>query len=89
VLAETPAANRKPASLQGVFMPNGITTPRFNFSTFRRAIIDGTVLNRKATVFLQGDPGDAVFYIQKGKVKMTAVSKRGREATVGVSAIGQ
>jgi len=31
-------------------------------------------------VFSQGDPADAVFYIQKGKVKVTVVSKRGKEA---------
>ena len=31
-------------------------------------------------VFAQGDPADAVFYIQKGKVKVTVVSKQGKEA---------
>jgi CRP/FNR family cyclic AMP-dependent transcriptional regulator len=35
-------------------------------------------------VFLQGDPADAVFYIQKGKVKVTVVSERGKEAVVAV-----
>jgi len=29
-------------------------------------------------VFSQGDPADAVFYIQKGKVKITVVSEQGR-----------
>jgi CRP-like cAMP-binding protein len=28
-------------------------------------------------VFSQGDPADAVFYIQKGKVKVTVVSEGG------------
>ena len=30
-------------------------------------------------VFSQGDTGDAVFYIQKGKVKITVVSEQGKE----------
>ena len=34
------------------------------------------------TVFLQGDPADAVFYIQKGKAKVTVVSEQGKEAVV-------
>jgi CRP/FNR family cyclic AMP-dependent transcriptional regulator len=34
------------------------------------------------TVFLQGDPADAIFYIQKGKVKVTVVSEQGKEAIV-------
>ena len=32
------------------------------------------------TVFSQGEPADAVFYIQKGKVKITVVSTQGKEA---------
>jgi CRP/FNR family transcriptional regulator, cyclic AMP receptor protein len=35
-------------------------------------------------VFSQGDAADAVFYIQSGKVKLTVVSTRGKEAVVGV-----
>ena len=31
-------------------------------------------------VFSQGDPADAVFYVQKGKLKITVVSERGKEA---------
>ena len=36
------------------------------------------------TVFSQGHPADAVFYIQKGKVKITVVSEQGKEAVVAV-----
>ena len=32
------------------------------------------------TVFRQGDPADAVFYIQSGKAKKTVVSEQGKEA---------
>ena len=36
------------------------------------------------TVFSQGSPADAVFYIQKGKVKITVVSEQGKEAIVAI-----
>lgn len=39
---------------------------------------------RKQEIFTQGDPADAVFYIQKGRVKLTVVSKQGKEAIVAL-----
>src|SRR5690349_24759778 len=39
-------------------------------------------MNQK--VFSQGHSADAVFYIQKGKVKITVVSEQGKEAVVAV-----
>src|SRR6201988_4851823 len=42
-----------------------------------------TVARRKR-IFTQGDAADAVFYIQKGKVRLTVVSKTGKEATIGI-----
>jgi len=36
------------------------------------------------TVFSQGDPADDVFYVQSGRVKLTVVSKRGKEAVVAI-----
>jgi CRP/FNR family transcriptional regulator, cyclic AMP receptor protein len=35
-------------------------------------------------IFLQGDPADSLFYIQKGKIKLTVVSKQGKEAVVAL-----
>jgi CRP/FNR family transcriptional regulator, cyclic AMP receptor protein len=35
-------------------------------------------------VFAQGDAADAVFFIQKGKIKLTVVSERGKEAVLGI-----
>ena len=35
-------------------------------------------------VFKQGDLADAVFYIQKGKVKLTVLSEQGKEAVVAI-----
>jgi CRP/FNR family transcriptional regulator, cyclic AMP receptor protein len=39
---------------------------------------------KEQTVFSQGDPADAVFFIQKGKVKITVVSEHGKEAVVAI-----
>src|SRR4026208_1906462 len=39
---------------------------------------------RNQMVFPQGTPADAVFYIQKGKVKVTVLSEQGKEAVVAV-----
>lgn len=35
-------------------------------------------------IFSQGDPADAVFYIQKGKLKVMVVSERGKEAVAAI-----
>src|SRR6202162_195467 len=40
-------------------------------------------------IFSQGDLADAVFFIQKGKVKVTVLSEHGKEAVVGIFAEGQ
>ena len=39
---------------------------------------------KKQTIFTQGDAADAVFYIQEGEVRLTVVSKTGKEATLGI-----
>ena len=46
-------------------------------------------LKKKGAAFSQGAPADAVFYIQKGKVQLTVVSKTGKEATVGILSQGE
>jgi CRP/FNR family transcriptional regulator, cyclic AMP receptor protein len=38
----------------------------------------------KKAIFRQGDPADSIFYIEKGKVKLGVVSKRGKEAVVAI-----
>src|ERR1700737_629558 len=35
-------------------------------------------------VFSQGEPADSVFYVQRGKVKLTVVSEQGKEAVVAI-----
>jgi CRP-like cAMP-binding protein len=39
---------------------------------------------KKQIVFSQGDEANAVFYIQKGSVRLTVVSQTGKEATIGI-----
>ena len=46
-------------------------------------------LGKGQNVFVQGDVADAVFYIQKGKIKLTVVSDQGTEAVVGMLEPGQ
>jgi CRP/FNR family cyclic AMP-dependent transcriptional regulator len=46
------------------------------------------LFQRKQGIFAQGDTADAVFYIQTGKVKLTVVSKTGKEATIGILSDG-
>jgi CRP-like cAMP-binding protein len=47
------------------------------------------LFRRKQGIFAQGDAADAVFYIQTGKVKLTVVSKTGKEATIGILGDGE
>jgi CRP/FNR family transcriptional regulator, cyclic AMP receptor protein len=60
---------------------------KFDLQTFFSTIDGGRTIAafpKKRTIFAQGDPSDAVFYIQEGKVKLTVVSKSGKEATIGI-----
>src|SRR5438876_7491575 len=60
---------------------------KFDPKTFLSTINGGrkiAAFPKKQTIFAQGDPSDAVFYIQTGKVKLTVVSKIGKEATLGI-----
>jgi len=44
---------------------------------------------RHQAVFSQGEPADAVFYIQKGKIKITVISGQGKEAIVAVLGVDE
>jgi CRP/FNR family transcriptional regulator, cyclic AMP receptor protein len=59
----------------------------FDPKTFLSTIDGGrkiVAFSKKQAIFVQGDSSDAVFYIQKGKVRLTVVSKTGKEATIGI-----
>jgi len=60
---------------------------RFDPQTFLSTVNGGRIIAdfpKKKTIFNQGGPSDAVFYIQTGKVKLTVLSKTGKEATIGI-----
>jgi len=60
---------------------------KFDTETFLSTLNGGrkiVAFARKQTIFVQGDSSDAVFYIRTGKVKLTVVSKSGKEATIGI-----
>ena len=46
-------------------------------------------LEGKQVLFSQGEAADAIFYIQKGRLKLTVVSKRGKEATIALLGAGE
>ena len=73
-----------------------ITAPQRKKPTFKpevflarnglgRKIID---FEKHQTLFSQGDAANAIFYIRKGKVKLTVISKRGKEATIALLGVG-
>ncbi len=64
---------------------------KFDTKTFLSTIDGGrqiAAFSKKQAIFVQGDSSDAVFYIQKGKVRLTVVSKSGQEATIGIMSEG-
>ncbi len=63
----------------------------FDADAFLRTVGKGRTISKRRsgkTVFSQGDPADAVFYIHKGKVKLSVLSKGGKEAVVGIMGPG-
>ncbi len=61
--------------------------PSFDPKSFLAKVGEGRSIGKyrkDQIVFSQGDPADAVFYIQKGKTKVTVVSEQGKEAVVAV-----
>jgi len=59
----------------------------FDPDIFLATIGDGRkilVVVKKQMIFAQGDEADAIFYVQKGKVRLTVVSKVGKEATIAI-----
>ena len=64
---------------------------RFDSEAFLREIGTGRTLlqfKKKQSIFSQGDPADAVYFIQKGRVRLSLVSKSGKEATLALMGAG-
>lgn len=63
----------------------------FNVKAFLSSVNGGrtiTKYRKGQKVFRQGDPGDAVFYIQEGEVKVSVISEQGKEAVVALNREG-
>ena len=63
----------------------------FDPNTFLATIGEGRKIlsvPKKQVIFAQGDEADAIFYVQKGKVRLTVVSKVGKEATIAIVSEG-
>jgi CRP-like cAMP-binding protein len=62
-------------------------TRRFDPAVFFETSGKGRTISKhrkKEIIFSQGDDANAVFYIKKGKVKVTVISKQGKEAVVAI-----
>lgn len=76
------ARRQKPYNIA---MPS--SNPTFDVKMFLAKIGKGRKIVRvrkKERIYAQGARCDALFYIQKGKVKLTVVSKAGKEATIAI-----
>ena len=68
-------------------MANHANQAAFDPRKFLAIVGEGkTILEfrKDQVVFAQGDTADAVFYIQKGRVKVVVISEQGKEAVVGI-----
>jgi CRP/FNR family cyclic AMP-dependent transcriptional regulator len=87
-----PSTVRIPTVLKRSSMPkNDRKSSRFDPAAFLtqaglgRRIVE---VKPKQTFFSQGDPADSVFYLQKGRARLTVVSENGREATIALLSAG-
>ena len=63
----------------------------FNAQTLFSKLSSGKLIGKykaRKAIFRQGDASDSIFYIETGKVKLTVVSKRGKEAVVAILGAG-
>jgi CRP/FNR family transcriptional regulator, cyclic AMP receptor protein len=68
------------------------TKPAFDAQAFLAKVGEGKSIlqfKKDQNVFVQGEPADMVFYIQRGKIKLTVLSEQGKEAVVGILEAGQ
>jgi CRP/FNR family transcriptional regulator, cyclic AMP receptor protein len=74
--------------------PRAETTPRpqFDGRSFLTSVGIGrtsTAFQSKQFVYRQGDPADAVYYVQAGKVQLTVVSEQGKEGVIAMLGAGE
>src|ERR1043166_8369765 len=69
----------------------GRPKPAFDLKTFLSQTNSGRTRSdheENGVIFSQGDPADALFYIHKGKVKLTVFSRQEKEAVVAILGAG-
>jgi CRP/FNR family transcriptional regulator, cyclic AMP receptor protein len=88
------SARSAKAAINEIVAPSRLQTPKtqptngdavFDAKAFlARVGVGKKILNlkKKETAFAQGDPSDAIFYVQKGKLSVTVTSANGKEATI-------
>jgi CRP/FNR family cyclic AMP-dependent transcriptional regulator len=67
------------------------TASPFDLNGFLTSVAVGKAIKeyrKRQAIFVQGGPADAVFYIKKGKVKLTVLSARGKEAVIAILGSG-
>jgi CRP/FNR family transcriptional regulator, cyclic AMP receptor protein len=67
-------------------------TKRFDPNAFFAKLASGRSVRHyrsREVIFAQGDAADSVFYILKGKAKLSVVSTRGKEAVIAIAESGQ
>ncbi|HZL66766.1 MAG TPA: Crp/Fnr family transcriptional regulator [Candidatus Limnocylindrales bacterium] len=88
------SARSAKAAINEIVTPSRLQTPKtqptngdavFDAKAFlARVGVGKKILNlkKKETAFAQGNPSDAIFYVQKGKLRVTVTSANGKEATI-------
>jgi CRP/FNR family cyclic AMP-dependent transcriptional regulator len=91
--SERPTTARPPIPASFASISAGtLSNPVFNPELFLTNSGLGRTLvtaHKGQVVFSQGQPADAVFYLQKGRVKITVLSKNGKEATIAMLSPGE
>jgi CRP-like cAMP-binding protein len=88
-----PARNVRPTlekAMLKIQLPS-INQKTFDPQAFLASIGQGRRIlefRKKGSIYVQGEPADAIFYLQKGKVKLTVVSQQGKEAIIGLLGTG-
>ncbi len=72
--------------------PNRMQNSRFDPIAFLKTAAKGQVISHKQkniVIYTQGDAANSIFYIESGRVKVTVVSKQGKEAVVAILGAGE
>jgi CRP/FNR family transcriptional regulator, cyclic AMP receptor protein len=68
-------------------LPRSTSAEQFDPVLFLETAAKGRIISthqKKQIIFSQGDDADSAFYIKAGKIKVTVVSKQGKEAVVAI-----